>query len=169
MLSILTIPFTILLVLALFLNVLSLPGNWLALIFIALWKWLFGADIPLTWTFFLILAAIVLVAEVLEFVIQAYGSKKYGGTKKGNWGGIIGSIIGSIVGAPFFFGLGAIPGALIGAYAGCYLLETGQGRTGDAASRAAWGAMWGKFFGMGLKFALGIAMVAVAVPRLWPE
>lgn len=148
------------------LHVFSLPANWVLLALVAGWKAVHPA-MDLTWTGFAGLAALALVAEVLEFVIQLKGSKKYGASGKGNFGGIIGAIVGAILGAGFLFGLGALPGALVGAYGGCLLVEVLMGRNFEEARAAAWGAMWGKFFGLTVKAGLGGAILAIAVPYIW--
>lgn len=161
-----TLLFLLLLALVLLLHIFSLPANWVLLGLVIVWK-LFHPEL-LGWGFILLLLGIAAFGELLEFVAQAYGAKRYGSTNRGNLGGIIGAIAGAIVGAPFLFGLGAVFGALIGAYAGCFAFETGQGRSNAEASRAAWGAFWGKFFGMAFKFGLGAGMLSLTAMRIWP-
>jgi len=158
--------FTLVLVLSLGLHIFSLPANWLALVLVAIWKFT-HPDMPMSWLFFAGLAGLAAVAEGLEFFIQLKGAKKYGATGKGNLGGIIGAIAGAILGAPFGFGLGALPGALLGAYVGCLVFERFQDRPWDEARRAAMGAMWGKFFGMSVKFGFGVVMVMLALQKVW--
>jgi hypothetical protein len=162
-----TALFLLILLLALALHIFSVPANWIILVLIALWKWT-HADLAMSWQFFGFLFLLAAVGEGLEFVFQAAGAKRYGSSGRGNLGGIIGAIIGAIVGAPFLFGLGALVGALLGAWAGCLALELGQGRSMPDARRAAWGAMWGKFFGLVAKFGMGVAMLALTIPRIWP-
>ena len=159
--------FIFLLILALGLNVFSLPGIWVILALLAVWKF-FRPEIELTWTFWGFLCALGALAEILEFVVQAWGTKKYGGTTAGNVGGIIGAIIGAILGASCLLGFGAIPGALAGAFLGCYLLEIIRGLPHQSAMRAAWGSFWGKMLGMSLKFGVGIGIIIMAGIRIWP-
>jgi uncharacterized protein YqgC (DUF456 family) len=160
--------FLFLMVAALFLHVFSLPANWVILVLLALFK-LIRPEADLSWTMFLLLALLAGVAEAVEFAAQAYGGKRFGATGKGNLGGIIGAIAGAILGAPLFFGLGALPGALFGAYGGCLLFEKLHGRDWAESTRAAWGAMWGKFFGLTAKVGFGVAILSLAVPRIWPN
>lgn len=155
-----------LMILSLMLHIFGLPANWLVLGLVGLWKWL-QPEADLSWMFMGILAGMALCGEVLEFLSQMWGAKKYGGSKKGNWGAILGAIAGSIFGAPFFFGLGALPGALLGAYGGCLGVELITGRTLPEARSAAKGALWGKMFGMVTKIALGGVMVWLSIPRVW--
>lgn len=148
------------------LHVFSLPANWVLLALLAGWKALHpGMD--LSWLGFAGLCALAAMAEVLEFVVQLKGSKKFGASGKGNFGGILGAIVGAILGAGLLFGLGALPGALVGAYLGCLAVEVLMGRPFDEARAAAWGAMWGKFFGLTIKAGLGGVILALAVPSIW--
>ena len=163
----LTILFIILLAALLGLNIFSLPGNWIALGLIALWK-LFHPELDLGWGFWAFLCVLAAIGEVIEFCAQIYGTKKYGGSSGGNLGGIIGAIAGAIIGACFLLGLGAIPGALLGAFGGCYLIEIIRGQPTQEATRAAWGAMWGKMIGMTVKFGLGVSIVVMAASKIWP-
>lgn len=149
------------------LNILSLPANWIVLILVGIWKFTHPA-LGIGWGFVTILAGFAVVGEVLEFVGQAYGAKKFGASKKGNLGGIIGAILGAILGAPILFGLGALFGALAGAFAGCLLFELLHDRTWAEAVHASWGAFYGKAFGMAVKMGLGMAMVFLSIPKIWP-
>ncbi|WP_018123241.1 DUF456 domain-containing protein [Desulfovibrio oxyclinae] len=146
-------------------NVFGGPANWIALALVALWKWIYPESMG--WGFVAVLAVMAVVGEVLEFVMQCWGAKRYGATGRGNVGGIVGAIIGAIFGAPFFFGIGAILGALGGAYLGCLVVEL-PGKGMEAAKYAALGSFWGKAFGFTIKFSLGAAMVVLSIPRVWP-
>lgn len=159
--------FLLLVFTSLALHIFSLPANWVILGLAIIWKFS-HPEVWQSWNFILILAAMATVGEILEFILQAMGAKKYGSSGRGNLGGIVGAILGAIFGAPFFFGLGALVGALVGAFVGCLALEIGQGRSMEEAKRAAWGAMWGKFFGLSVKFGIGMGMLALLVPRVWP-
>ena len=152
--------FLLLLAAVLLLHVFSLPANWILAALVALWK--LGHPETMTWGFVLLLLAIAALGEILEFTVQYFGAKRFGSSGKGNLGGMVGALAGAILGAPFFFGLGALFGALGGAYAGCYIMEVGRQRSPAEARRAAWGAFWGKFFG------LGVAMLTLSAGRVWP-
>ena len=160
--------FILFMALSLGLHLFSLPGNWLVLALMVLWRFTHPvAAETMDTTFFIIAGGLALLGEMLEFGVQLLGAKRYGGSSKGNLGGIIGAIAGAILGAPFFFGLGALIGALAGAYAGCLLLEIGQGRSFDVAVRAAKGAFFGKFLGLGIKFGIGVCLVVLGASQIW--
>nr|WP_209280108.1 DUF456 domain-containing protein [Desulfobaculum xiamenense] len=151
---------------ALVLHVFSLPANWVVLGLVALWK-ATHPDMALTWIGFGGLALLALAGEGLEFVIRLKGAKQYGASSKGNWGGVLGAIAGAIVGAGFLFGIGALPGALLGAFGGCLAVERIQGRTFEEARTAAMGAMYGTFLGLVAKVGIGVVMATMAAGSVW--
>ncbi len=163
-----TVVFLLLLSCVLLLHIFSLPANWIVLALALGWKWLHPGHEP-GWWVLIGLAALAGVAELLELGAQVLGAKRFGSTGRGNLGGIVGAIAGAILGAPLFFGLGALFGALLGAFTGCLLIELGQGRRKEDAFRAAWGAFFGKFFGLAIKFSLGAAMIVILGLHIWPR
>jgi len=140
-------------------HIFGLPANWLILIIIAGWAWINpGHDLDVTQITLLI--AVALGAEIFEFALQIFGARKYGATRSGNWGAILGAIAGAILGASFFFGLGALPGSLLGAYVGCYGVERLSGRSASEAAEASKGALIGKFLGLSVKLGVGVYLLA---------
>jgi len=61
-------------------------------------------------------AAIVVVVTVVDFWLQIYGVKKFGGTKKAINGTMIGLFLGIIAPIPLGFIVGPFLGAFVGAY-----------------------------------------------------
>ncbi len=162
---ILAVAFVVLLALCTLLNLVTLPGNWIVAVLVLLWTWLWPAPQP--WYFYAIIAAILLLGEVLDFLTQAWGAKKYGSSNRGALGGMIGAIFGAILLAPFLFGLGAALGALAGAWVGSFVVERLRGMPMDAAIHSANGSLLGRFLGMVLKFGLGIALVFYCARPIW--
>lgn len=150
------------------LHLFGLPANWLILASLGLWKWA-HLEMDAGWGFFALLLGLCLVGEVVEFAVQFWGAKRFGGTNRGGWAAVVGAIVGGVFGAAFFFGLGAIPGSLAGAFLGSLLIEIDQGRSIQDARRAAWGAMWSKVFGMVVKVGLGVFMINVSIALIWPS
>jgi len=161
------IAFILFLVLVLGLNVFSLPANWILLGLAWVWALIHPGE-HYGIAYYMTLAALALIGEVVEYGAQMYGVKKYGGTNKGNIGALLGAIGGAIVGAPFLLGFGAIIGAVAGAYLGCYAFERMHGRPSGEAWRAAKGAMWGRMLGMVVKTGLGGVMVTIIAGAVWP-
>ena len=164
--AVFALPFIVLLFALLLLNLFGLPVNWIVFALICLWGSVI-AEQSFGIVFFLLLAGLALVGEILEFALQAWGSKRYGGSGKGALGGMVGAIAGAVIGAPFLFGIGAFLGALAGAFCGCFLVELASRRALQHALGAAWGAMLGRFGGTVLKMACGLLMVSLVIPKIW--
>jgi uncharacterized protein YqgC (DUF456 family) len=151
----------------LLLHFFNLPANWLILVGLGIWEWA-HPEVIATWGFFILLFGICLAGEVVEFVVQYWGARRFGGTNRGAWAAVVGAIVGGIFGAPFFFGLGALAGALLGAFTASLLVEMGQGRSFSEARHAAMGAMWSKVFGTVAKIGLGVFMLKLSIGPVWP-
>lgn len=167
----LVVGFIVLLGLCALLNLATLPGNWAIAALVVLWA-LFGpesATASMGALFFVAFFGLAVAGEVVEFLAQIWGSKKYGSSNTSTWAGMIGAIAGAIFCAPFLFGVGAIFGALGGAWLGTFLSErllTGRGASESVTS--ANGALVGRFLGMVVKFGLGITMVVLTATAIWP-
>ena len=66
-----------------------------------------------SWQFLIIWLVVVILVSVLDFVIPARGTKKFGGTKAGAWGATIGVVVGLFAG-PWGIILGPFIGAVVG-------------------------------------------------------
>jgi uncharacterized protein YqgC (DUF456 family) len=97
---------------------------------------------PFSTKFLIIWAVVVVVVTALDYVVPAYGTKKFGGTKYGIWGCTIGLIVGLWMG-PIGIILGPFLGALIGELMG--------GKSSDVAFKAALGSFVGFLVGTLLK------------------
>ena len=152
--------FLVLLAVCALLNLAALPGNWIMAALVAAWT--FFAPNTFTSSYFLLFTLFFAGAECIEFLAQAWGSKKFGSSKASTIAGMLCAVVGAITCMPLFLGLGAIPGALAGAWGGCFLAEYFlEKRSTDAAMHAANGALLGRFLGMIIKFGAGLAMVGL--------
>ncbi len=165
----LTWAFLILLGAILFLNIFSLPANWIILALVGLWKYAYPETTSMNWIFFAILIGLALLGEALEFALQMLKAKKYGSSSTGTVAGMIGAIVGAIMFAPLFFGLGALFGALLGAFVGSYVAEMLKRRPHQEAVQAAFGSMMGRFLGTICKCGIGGVMLAIISRSVWPE
>ncbi len=110
-----------------------------------------------------ILGIITVVVLVLDYIVPAWGTKKFGGSKYGTWGSIIGLIIGVFFLSIGPFGLvGIIGGPFLGAYVGEII---GRKNNRDAL-KAAFGSFLGFLAGTFMKLALSIAMIVILVMGL---
>lgn len=98
---------------------------------------------PFSTTFLIVWALIVATIMILDNVIPAYGTKKFGGSAYGIWG----SLIGLFIGIFFFPPLGIIVGPIAGAFVG----ELIGGKTSDRALKSAMGSFAGLFANMLMK------------------
>lgn len=98
---------------------------------------------PFSITFLTVWALIIGAIMILDNVIPAYGTKKFGGSAYGIWG----SLLGMIIGVFFFPPLGIIIGPLVGAFVG----ELIGGKTSDRALKSAMGSFAGLFVNILMK------------------
>ena len=85
------------------------PVSWLGLLLLY-----FTEAVPMNYWILGISLIITIVITVLDYVIPAQGTKKFGGSKYGIWGTYIGLIAGIFVPVPF----GAVVGPFLGAFIG---------------------------------------------------
>ena len=90
----------------------------------------------------------------LDYYLPIWTTKKFGGSKAGQWGATIGVLVGLFVG-PW----GIVLGPLVGAYIG----ELFMGRSNQDAWQSAKGAFLGFLLGTGLKMMLVGAMLWTAI------
>ncbi|MBR7154489.1 MAG: DUF456 domain-containing protein [Paludibacteraceae bacterium] len=118
----------------------GLPGVPVA--YVGLWIAQATDKIDFSWQMLLIWGIVTVVVSVLDYVVPAWGTKKYGGTKYGVWGSTIGVFVGL-----FFGAVGVILGPLVGAILG----EMISGKQFNEALRAGWGSFIGILAGTVLK------------------
>jgi len=106
---------------------------------------------PFTTKFMVIWAVITLVVIALDFLIPAWGAKRYGGSRYG----VIGTIIGLLAGLVFFPPFGIVIGPIAGALVGEYL----YGRSHKEATRAAFGSFVGFLLTTFLKLSASAIMI----------
>ena len=135
-----------------------LPGpitSWIGLLLIHLTN-----VIPYNWTFILTTFTIALFVYILDYIIPALGTKKFGGSKYG----IIGTTIGLIVGLIFLGPFGIIIGPFIGALTGELIYDN---QNSNRALKAAFGSLIGFLFSTGLKFIVSIIFAGLFLSKIW--
>jgi len=85
------------------------PISWLGLIVLFL-----APSLTFDWVFISITGAVAIIIYVLDYIIPAIGTKKFGGSSAGAWGTTIGLIVGILAPIPFGILIGPFLGALVG-------------------------------------------------------
>ncbi len=93
--------------------------------------------------FLLVWAVVTIVVSLLDYVIPVWGTKKFGGSKRGIWGSVIGLVAGIIFFPPWGILIGPIVGAVVG--------EFTAGKGHQAALRSGLGSFIGFVAGTLLK------------------
>ncbi len=159
-------------VVAWLLNLVALPGNWLAVLAMGVYAWL-GPEsgrgqlglVPLGLAF---LAAIG--GEIIEFAAGAVGARRAGASRRGTImaiaGSMVGAIVGGIIGLPIPV-LGPVLAALLfgglGATVGAMLAEWSDGKPWRANWRIGHAAFWGRTTGTVGKMLVGLLIVLICL------
>jgi len=129
----------------------GLPGTPIA--YAGLWIAQATDRVDFGWKMLLVWGIVTLVITVMDYVVPAWGTKHFGGSKWGVWGSTIGVFVGL-----FFGAAGVILGPLVGAVIG----ELLSGKELTKALRAGWGSFIGILFGTIIKL-ICCGMMTVAV------
>ena len=156
--------FAVVLVGALILVPLGLPGLWVMIGAGVIYASLFPAQLSI-WTVVAV-TVLAIIAEVIEFTLTGRYARKYGGSRRAGWGAMLGGMIGAIVGVPVPI-VGPVIGAFAGAFAGALLFEATAGSGVAASTRVATGALLGRVTAAAAKVAIGCVMVAWLLVAAW--
>lgn len=140
----------------------TLPGIWVAVLVAALidfWR----PEVMSTWVL-LTAVGLAILAEIIEFVSSAAGSKRAGGSRSGVWGSLFGTVVGLIVGQiliPIPI-IGAVIGGVVGAGLGALFAERGvAGRTWGESWKSGRGAANGRAWSIVFKTAVGMVVAVL--------
>lgn len=144
----------ILIIIAALFMILGIIGSFLPVLPGPLTSWIgllilyFTDSIPMSQLFIIVTLIIAILIWVLDYIIPAIGTKRFGGTKYG----MIGSTIGLIVGL-----LSPIPGGIIiGPFVGALLGELLNKSDSKTATKAAFGSFIGFIASTFIKFITAI-------------
>lgn len=129
------------------------PLSFVALLVLQLTRW--GA---FSTKFLIIMAVLAIGVTIIDYLVPAWGTKKFGGSKYGTWGALIGMLIG------LFFGpLAVITFPFVGAFVG----ELINGKDKNNALHAALGSFIGIIAGTLMKFVVSGLMTYYFVAELF--
>lgn len=134
-----------------------LPGiliSWLGLLALYL-----APSIPFDSFFITLTGVVAVLLYILDYIIPAMGTKRFGGSKAGVWGTTIGLIIGIVAPIPF--------GILIGPFLGALIGEIAFNKTeGPQAFKAAVGSFIGFLSSTFIKFMATVVYLGLFLYKL---
>lgn len=132
-----------------------LPGLLFSLCGLLIYK--FGTDAPLPMIYIWIFVILTAISVVLNYVIPAKTTRKYGGTRWGSIGSVVGTIAGMfLIPVPFGFLIGMFLGVFVGE-----LLHDASDK--KKAWNSTKGALIGFLYGTGFNLIVGLAMFLVVL------
>jgi len=135
-----------------------LPGpitGWVGLLILHL-----TGAVPMNWTFLGITLGVAVVIWIIDYIIPAMGTKKFGGTRYG----VVGTMVGLILGLLFFPPFGIIIGPFLGAFLGEMINDS---KDSGKALKAAFGSFIGFLTSTFLKFIAAIVFVGFYISIFW--
>lgn len=162
----LLVLFYVYLFLALALNVVGLPGNWV-LVATALVVALIPQFGDLTWTYFFVILGFALLGEAIESLLGLVVVAKKGGTRWGVIGSFLGGIAGVILGSAVVPPIGSVVFGLAGAFAGAVAGEYLREQKAEPALKIGFWAFVGRSLAIMGKIAAGVGIVWILITRTW--
>lgn len=136
-----------------------LPGHFVILVAAAVHWWMLGADAGVEWWTLVVLGLLFALAQVVEYVSGAVGSKWFGGSR---WG-MLGALVGGVVGL-FFLPIGLLAGPLAGAFLAEWAVAKKEVRP---ATVSGVGSVVGTLGGLVVNVAIGVVMVLYFLVDVW--
>ena len=115
--------------------------------------------VPMNWTFLIITLIIALGIWLLDYIIPAIGTKKFGGSKAGMIGTTLGLIVGLIFLGPF--------GIIIGSFIGAFIGELINKSNSEKALKAAFGSFLGFLTSAFIKFIVAVIYLGLFIVKVW--
>ena len=135
-----------------------LPGpltSWLGLLILY-----FTSIVPMNYTFLGITLAIAILIWILDYIIPAIGTKRFGGSKYSVYGTTIGLLIGLFSPIPL--------GILIGAFLGAFIGEILHDKTNTKrALKASIGSLLGLITSATIKFTVALVYAVLFFMKVW--
>ncbi|MBR6655654.1 MAG: DUF456 domain-containing protein [Alistipes sp.] len=134
-----------------------LPGVLLSYIGYICLYFVSGVEVSMLWL--IIFGVLTLIVTALDYILPAYMTKRFGGTKAGEWGATIGVVAG------IFFGpLGVIVAPFVGAMVGELIHDS---RDTQRALKSGWGSFVSFLVGTGIKLAVSLWITFDIGHKVW--
>ena len=151
-------------VIAFILILLGIIGSFLPVLPGPLTSWVgflvlhFTEGIELSTTFLVVTLIVAIAIWILDYIIPAMGTKRFGGSKSGMIGTTLGLIIGLLSPIPF--------GIIIGPFVGAFIGEMMHQNEANKALKAAFGSFLGFIASTFLKFIVAIIYLGFFIVKL---
>jgi len=136
-----------------------LPGpltSWIGLLILH-----FTNAVPKNWTFLIVTLIIAILIWLIDYIIPAIGTKKFGGSRAGMFGTIVGLLVAIFFPILGFFGIIIWP--FIGALIGEFINKSDS----NTAVKAAVGSLIGFLTGTFLKFLVAVIYLGLFIMEVW--
>lgn len=150
------LPLALVLLVCLSVIPLGIPGLWLMIVAGLLYNLIVG-QAAIGWIALFGTALLGGLAELIEFLLAGRFARKFGGSKRAEWGAILGGVLGVVIGLPIPV-IGSVLGGFAGAFAGALIAEWSLHQDHDKAGKVAWGALLGRATAIGIKMAIGFVI-----------
>ncbi|HPL94924.1 MAG TPA: DUF456 domain-containing protein [Paludibacteraceae bacterium] len=151
---------TFLIILAFILIVLGILGSILPVLpgvpvsYVGILLLHFTEKVQFSTQFLIFWLVMVILVQVLDYLVPIWGTKKFGGSKRGIWGCAIGMVVGLFFG-PWGIILGPFLGAIVG--------ELSSGKQTQSAIKAGFGSFIGFLLGVISKLIVGGFLLYYAI------
>jgi uncharacterized protein YqgC (DUF456 family) len=133
-----------------------LPGpmtSWVGLLVFHL-----RSDIEMNWVFLGLTLFVAALIWILDYIIPAMGTKRFGGSRAGMIGTTIGLIVGIVAPIPF--------GIIIGPFVGAFIGEMINNNNSKVATKAAFGSFLGFLTSTFLKFIVALIYFGLFIMKV---
>lgn len=132
----------------------GVPLSWVGLLLLHL-----TSVVPVNYTFLGITLAVTLIIFGLQYIIPAYGTKYFGGSKSGMVGATIGLVVGIFLPVP--------GGIFIGPFAGAFIGEIINKSESKVALKAAFGSFIGLLASTFMELLISFGFLLLFVYKVW--
>lgn len=150
--------------------VLGFPGTLAIWVMVAIFAFSTGLSL-IGSTSLIVMAAMMVAAEGIEFAFGYYGAKKYGSSRRTAVFSIAGGVVGGITGAGLGGGLlspiTSFLGVFAGTFVGAFLAAYYENRDFSGAGKAGKGAVIGRAMGLAAKVFFALSMLVTALLGLF--
>ena len=158
--------FILILFIGIFSIVFGIPGTAVILIDVILYALITGFE-KVGIKVVLVLLAISILAETIDFSIGVAGAARFGISRRAIWISVISGFIGALALTPFFFGLGTVVGIFLGGFAGVLGIELVHQSRLKPALRTGYGAILGRVAGTLIKGFCALAMIIITMSNIY--